>query len=114
MTEVDSYLFPALVALSLFLYRSLTRRLRREIAKQKALDLANPGKAFETAAISPQINRLRQNFIGVTRSHRAFACGRKERIVTARCAVTQLSFFRKLHADSPTSCEQRHSEFASF
>lgn len=106
MTEVDAYLISAFVVLSGFLYWRLTRRLRIEMARQKALEEQNPGRGFDAGSISPQIQCLRQNFVSAARSHRSFPFARKEKIAMARCALGRLGFFSKLRGRIPGSAGQ--------
>src|ERR1051325_2457123 len=110
MTEVDVYLVSTFAVLCGFLYWRITRRLRNEIARQKALEKENPGKAFETAAISPRIQRIRQDFVSAARWHRGFPCGRKARIATARCALARLGFFSKWYGSARASGDSGQSE----
>jgi hypothetical protein len=114
MTEFDFYLFGALVVLLVYLCWSTGRQTRKELARQKALDKKWLGQGFEVASISPQIERLRHNYLGAVRAHRSFPCARKERIVTARCALSQFSFFRKFGAGPEASPAQQTGEIARF
>jgi hypothetical protein len=109
MTEVD-FCFPiALAVLIAYLFWSFNRRLNAEIAKAEARHKDWQHKGFETAPVSPRIELLRRDYVSAARSGRPFAWARMEKVAKARCAVRELSFFRKISvlADSAEQSKEK-------
>jgi hypothetical protein len=96
MTELDFYLPIALFVLVAFLLWSFNRRLTAQIARAEARYKDWQGHGFKTATISPRIELLRRDYVSAVRSHRPMGCSHIERVVRARCAVRELSFFRRI------------------
>jgi hypothetical protein len=96
MTDLDFCLPIAVVALIAYLLWSFNRRLNREIARTEARYKDCQGKGFEATTVSPKIERLRRDYVSAIRSRRPAGCSRIERVANARCAVRELSFFRRI------------------
>jgi SET domain-containing protein len=96
MTELDFYLPVPLAVLIAYLLWSFNRRLNAEIARAEARNKDWQHNGFEPATISPRIEMLRRDYVSAVRSRRPTDCSHIERVVNARCAVRELSFFRRL------------------
>jgi len=96
MTDLDFCLPIAIAVLIAYLLWSFNRRLNAEIAKTEARHKDWGHKGFEAATISPRIELLRRDYVSAVRSRRAAGCSHIERIARARCAVRELSFFRRI------------------
>jgi len=96
MTELDFYFPIALVVLLTYLLWSFNRRLIAQIARAEARQKDWPHNGFEPATISPRIEMVRRDYVSAVRSRRPTGCSHLERVANARCAVRELSFFRRL------------------
>jgi hypothetical protein len=98
MTEFDLYLFIALAVLVAYLLWSFNRRLGAEIARAQGRQREWEVKGFEAARVTRRIELLRRDYVSAVRSRRPSGYSHMERVVRAKCAVRELSFFHRICA----------------
>jgi len=109
MTELDFCLPIALVVLVAYLLWSFNRRLNAEIAKSESRYRDWQGHGFETTTVSPKIEDLRRDYVSAARSRRSASFSHTERVARTRCAVRNLSFFRRICGVAPGT-EEPHDK----
>jgi hypothetical protein len=92
-----TFLSVVLVVLITYLSVSVWLRLRAaagaEQARLRAIEREYPPRAFDTSAIAPQIERVRQDYIVSARRRWRAVHNRAELFAAARRLVTSLSYF---------------------
>lgn len=107
MTELDFCLLIALVVLVAYLLWSFNRRLNAEIAKSESRYRDWQGHGFETTAVSPRIEHLRRDYVAAVRSRHPAGFSHAQRVARTRCAVRELSFFRRICGAAPGTEESQ-------
>ena len=94
---LTSFTFWLIVSAILIAYLCLSvgLRLRAEAARQRAYDKEHPGRAFDTSAIAPQIERVRQEYATAAQSRARDAWYLAGLLANARRFVTGLWYFRR-------------------
>jgi hypothetical protein len=88
------YLLPALVVLCLFLRVSVTRRRRKEEEeRRRQREREWQGTVFDASAVSPRIQRLRQDYLTAVQAQPHEAFYRKWLLTVARGMVRHLPYF---------------------
>ena len=84
-----------LAVLIAYLVISTGLRHRAQVAQRRAYDREHPGRAFDTSAIAPQIQRVRQDYLTSAQSRPRDGWYRAGLLVNARRWVAGSWYFRR-------------------
>ena|SRR5260370_13847056 len=103
-----------LAVLIAYLCLSIALRHRAEARRQRALERQWPHEAFDTSAISPQLQRLRRDYVGAVQSRPHHGSDYHGGLLAnARRAIIRLSYFRDARAEAPGSTEHETEQHAA-
>jgi hypothetical protein len=98
-TEVIIRLGAAALLTGYLLWRRHQRRLK-PICEECPADPNWTGSAFDAAVVTPQIQRLRQDYVAAIHGPPHDLCRRRARLDSARQALGRLAYFRTARADA--------------